>query len=160
MKKKLQHPFIYTVACILILFLIMALCWLMYPVDDWRDGTSPLSTETIYDICYKLDLHKKSDACLLKTSIYAPDMFADIESSFVIGQNDFEYVQSKLSKYLVYLEDSEFGGKYVSFGAWYDFQGDGMTALIFIFEGTHEKNVLRWFNHFYWEPGNFKAGEG
>ncbi|HCR71006.1 MAG TPA: hypothetical protein DIW23_06150 [Anaerolineae bacterium] len=132
----------------------------MYPVNDWRDDTSPLSNETINDICFNLDLYQKSKACSSEIPIYASDIFADIESSFVKDQNDFEYVQSKLSKYLVYLEDSEFGGKYTSFGAWYDFQGDGMTALIFIFEGTHEKNVLRWFSQFYWEPGNFKAGEG
>jgi hypothetical protein len=128
--------------------------------NDWRNLTTPLSQHVQQDLCQKLNLSAGDPLCDTGKVRYAPDFFEATNEHFSGNSYTFQDVQSVLGDYLVYLEEPEEladGGQY--FLAWYDFHGDGMTAIVFNFSGNHQANKLKNVSPFYWEPGSFKAGE-
>ncbi len=67
-------------------------------LGDLAQYTTPLSFETIVDICEQFDL-EDDRRCQPEQVVYAPDFFPDILASFERGISTREDLQAKLGQY-------------------------------------------------------------
>lgn len=128
----------FVVGCILPLKI--AITWLSLPVNesDWRSRTSPLPQEVIEDICSNFDANSSYSYCKAEGNAYAPDLFPLIKDTYLSKESStYEDVQSFLGKYQVDFEPPvTLGSGDVYFVSWYDLRGDGVTAIVFSFNGN------------------------
>lgn len=163
MKKPIKT--IAVVACVLTTLCIFGAILVLQDRDiarleeNWRNKTTPLSQHVQQDLCQKLNLSANDALCDPLEARYAPDFFEVITERFSSDSYTFQDVQNVLGDYLVYLEETEEVKGEQYFLVWYDFRGDGFTAIVFNFSGNHQTSKLKSVSHFYWEPGSFKAGE-
>ncbi len=99
-----------------------------------HEVTSPLEAAVVQDLCQKLALSEDDPLCRPGAVVYAPDFFPAVRASFEPGVTTYDDVQEKLGSYqykhgsLVTLAD---GTAY--FRCWYDFEGDHVFPVVFIF---------------------------
>jgi hypothetical protein len=128
----------FVIGCILPLKI--AITWLSLPVkeNDWRSRTSPLSQEVIKDICSNFDTGSSYSYCKTSGNVYAPDLFPLIKDTYLSkGPKTYDDVQSVLGKYQVDFEPPvTLRSGEVYFVSWYDLRGDGVTAIVFSFNGN------------------------
>ncbi len=110
--------------------------------ETWKNESTPLSNETIKDLCRKLSL-EKDPLCQRRRSLYAPDFFPAINTKFKRRGTTYQDVQAVLGEYQVELEpiETDSYGKTYFFSS-YDIRGDQVTGILMLFEGTYEKNLL------------------
>lgn len=133
------------------LFSILLYSWkAFFPNNDWKQQTSPLRPEVISDLCNKLDLTDDNPLCNGSSEVYAPEFFPTIRARFQLNKSTYDDVQSLFGSYQSKYEPPialSTGEQY--YRAWYDFRGDGATALIFFFD--QEDRVFRIVEHYPWE---------
>jgi hypothetical protein len=99
-----------------------------------HEVTSPLETGVVRDLCQKLTLPEDDPLCQPGAIVYAPDFFPAVRASFEPGITTYDDIQGKLGSYQyeckppVNLVD---GTAY--FRCWYDFKGDRVFPVVFIF---------------------------
>jgi hypothetical protein len=99
-----------------------------------REVTSPLEPSIVHDLCQKLDLPAGDPLCQSGAVVYAPDFFLAVKAEFTPGVTTYEDVQEKLAAYryrrepVVRLADGT-----ASYRCWYDFQGDRVFPVVFVF---------------------------
>jgi hypothetical protein len=100
-----------------------------------KEVTSPLETAVVLDLCSALAMPQDSRVCQPGAVVYAPDFFPAVRASFQPGQSTYEDVQSKLARYQYEYEPVvTTASGYSYFRAWYDFRGDRVFPVGFIFE--------------------------
>jgi hypothetical protein len=104
---------------------------------NWRAHTSPLSQQVIDDICMKFQLPPNDSRCQPGASVYAPDFFDDIRTTFAPANGSwatYDEVQQKLGKYqFTYEPPVTTGDGHTYFVAHYDLRGDQVFPIIMFF---------------------------
>ena len=101
--------------------------------SDYTKITTPLSSETLADICKKFELDKGDKRCQVNAVVYGPDFFDDITTYFrKVSKKDatFELVQSKLGSYFEDCDNPDNEGFY---RCYYDLRGDGIYSIVVFF---------------------------
>ena len=102
--------------------------------DDYTLHTTPLSVDTVHDICLILNIEVSSEHCQPDAIVYAPDLFDEIKTYFRnLDDQDRTYdnVQDKLGLYLDYCVKSDSNGSRTCI---YDLRGDGVYPIFFDFD--------------------------
>jgi hypothetical protein len=102
--------------------------------DDYALHTTPLSVDTVHEICLKLNIEVSSEHCESGAIVYAPDLFDEIKTYFRnLDDQDRTYynVQEKLGPYLDYCVKPDPNGSRTCI---YDLQGDGVYPIFFDFD--------------------------
>lgn len=108
-----------------------------------RALTTPLPPATAQELCVKLDLPETDERCRSDAVVYAPDFYADLSRPFEYGDSTYQDVQDLFGQYQYECESRErvAADGYPRFRCRYDFHGDRMFPVIFIFSLEDETIV-------------------
>jgi hypothetical protein len=101
-------------------------------LNDYQTYTTPLSKETVADICLKFGIEETSEYCKDNAIVYAPEIFPEIERYFknLPGKtNIVPIVDEKLVAYLISCNATS----KATYECKYDLRGDGRYLLYIVF---------------------------
>lgn len=130
-----------TITIFLIIFLILMLpaCQSEDEKYPWRKDTKPLPPEMVLDLCETFNVDDKK-LCDDNKPVYADQFFGIIRESFPSEITTYDDVEAKLSAYQVEKGDLIIQpGSYNCYEMVYDFVGDSINNMTFIF---YENNQL------------------
>jgi hypothetical protein len=102
--------------------------------NNYQLHTTPLSTETVNDLCSKLLVSESSEHCKPTAVVYAPDLFDEIKAYFRSlpdNHQNHKTVEVILGPYLTFCETPYPDGSYVCH---YDIRGDRVYPIAFFFD--------------------------
>lgn len=106
----------------------------------FTEKEKPMLSEDVDFLCEELGI-KNNTICFSDQEVYPKDFSDLIEEKFEVDSTSYEDVQSIFSQFQIKLDDD--GESPVIFLSYYDINRDGVSDLIFYFDGTLEDNVIR-----------------
>lgn len=130
---------------IMVLVLVMCImCGCSLPISvaklrkpDLSKYTTPLSEQTILDVCRRFDL-KDDERCRPGKTVYAPDFFPVILTAFERGVSTRDDVKAKLGQYEYGCETPTYvpSLKLTYYRCRYDLNGDRVFPVVIWYEGN------------------------
>jgi len=139
--KFVLSPILIVVLLCVGLVLAVILLNIFAPEDtSWRKDTTPLSYDSIRNLCQKLSLPHEHELCDPDKIVYADEFYPIITRKFPVGKGTFEEVDKALGEYAwrreqTYTNDK--GRRY--YVIWYDFKGDRVTSIVYFFWEDDQK---------------------
>jgi len=128
---------------ILVLFVMVSLVWKVrqYKAEkaDYTRYTSPLSSDTVKDICLKLALSDQDDRCRAGAVVYAPEFFDDVKEHFRSMPKEIatqEEVDKILGEYKMRCsQPTKLSTGKIYYRCLYDLHGDEVSIISVYFHG-------------------------
>ena len=98
--------------------------------EQWREYTSPLSDETIRDLCMKFRLSSTDPLCNGEKDIYSGDFFPAIKNTVMPPNGDWLNIEEVNSYLGAYLEEECFSmPNNAKINCYYDLRGDHVFLI-------------------------------